>query len=177
MKRTLIGAALAAAALVVVPAGAQMMGGYGGYGMGPGMMGGDGYGPGMMGGYGPGGGYGRGMGPGMMGGYGPGGYAANLKLTDEQRDKIAEIREELAQKRYGLMSTMHQQRYQLMRSGKGDEATLRKSFEEMQTVQKAMFEAGLDANKRIEAVLTPEQRKEYQRDFGRFGGMGMGMMW
>lgn len=162
MKRTLLATAagllLAGSAALAQP-----------YGMGPGMMGGwgEGYGPG----------YGGGMGPGMMGGYGPGGYAANLKLTGEQRDKIAEIREELAQKRYGLMSTMHQQRYQLMRSGKGDEATLRKSFEEMQAVQKAMFEAGLDANKRIEAVLTPEQRKEYQRDFGRFGGMGMGMMW
>ena len=46
-----------------------MMGGYGGYGMGPGMMGNYGYGmgPGMMGGYG-----GYGMGPGMMGGYGMG---------------------------------------------------------------------------------------------------------
>jgi hypothetical protein len=45
--------------------GPGMMGGYGGYGMGPGMMGGYGgygMGPGMMGGYG--------MGPGMMGGYG-----------------------------------------------------------------------------------------------------------
>ncbi len=45
-----------------------MMGhGYGGYGMGPGMMGYGGYGmgPGMMG-------YGRGMQPGMMGGYGYG---------------------------------------------------------------------------------------------------------
>ena len=50
--------------------GPGMMGGYGGYGygMGPGMMGGYGgygMGPGMMGGYG-----GYGMGPGMMGGYG-----------------------------------------------------------------------------------------------------------
>ena len=58
-----------------------MMGVYGGYAMGPGMMGGGyGYGPGMMGGgYGYGmhqgmmGGYGGyGMGPGMMGGYGYG---------------------------------------------------------------------------------------------------------
>jgi plastocyanin len=49
--------------------GPGMMGGCGGYGMGPGMMGGYGgygMGPGMMGGYG-------GMGPGMMGGYGYGG--------------------------------------------------------------------------------------------------------
>lgn len=131
-----------------------------------------GMGPGMMGGYGNEGGYG--MGPGMMGGYGPGGYASRLNLTDEQRDKIGEIQEELAQKRYGLMSSMHQQRYQAFRAGKGDEATARKSFEAMQATQKAMFEASLDANKRIEAVLTPEQRKQLPR--GGFG-MGMGMMW
>ena len=49
----------------------MMYGGYGGYGMGPGMMGGYGMGPGMM----YGGGYGGwGMGPGMMGGRGYGGY-------------------------------------------------------------------------------------------------------
>ena len=135
-----------------------------------------GFGPPFMRGMGPSGMGPSGMGPGMMGGYGPGGYGADLKLTDEQRDKIAEIQDELAQKRYGLMSSMHQSRYQMFRNGKGDEATLRKSFEQMQATQKAMFEAGLEANKRIETVLTPEQRKEYQRDFGRFGGMGMGMM-
>ncbi len=176
MKRTLLAAA--AGLLLAGPAALAQP-----YGMGPGMMGGygEGYGPGygrgMMGGNGPGGGYGPryGMGPGMMGGYGLGGYAANLKLTDEQRDKIGEIEDELAQTRYGLMTAMHQQRYQMFRSGKADEATLRKSFEQMQATQKAMFEAGLDANKRIEAVLTPEQRKEFKRDYGRFGGMGM--MW
>ena len=103
MKRTLIGAAVAAAAILGGTAVGQgygmgpgmMGGGYGpGYGMGPGMMGGygpgQGMGPGMMGGYGPG----QGMGPGMMGGgYGPG-YAA-LNLTDEQRKKIDAIQEEV----------------------------------------------------------------------------------
>jgi Spy/CpxP family protein refolding chaperone len=118
-----------------------------------------------------------GMGPGMMDAYGPrygGGYASRLNLTDEQRDKIAEIQNELAQQRYGVMSGMHQQRFQMFRSGKADEATLRKSFEAMQASRKAMFEASLDADKRIKAVLTPEQRKQLPR--GR-GGFGMGMMW
>ncbi len=56
--------------------GPGMMGGYGGYGMGPGMMGGYGgygMGPGMMGGYG-----GYGMGPGMMGGYGGYGMGSGM---------------------------------------------------------------------------------------------------
>ena len=177
MKRTLISVAIGTAALLAIPATAQMMGGYGyeGSGMGPGMMGGYGgygpgygMGPGMMGGYGQG----YGMGPGMMGGYGRGGYGPNLDLTDEQRDKIAEVQRELAQKRWGLMTSMHQQRLELSKSGNADEATLRKSFQTMQETQKQMFEAGLDANKRMAAVLTPEQRKQLPRGFG-----GFGMMW
>ena len=161
MKRTIFAAA--AGLLVAGSAWSQP------YGMGPGMMGGYG-GPGMMGGYEEG----YGMGPGMMRGYG-GGYAARLNLTDEQRTKIAGIEDELAQKRWGLMTGMHQQRYQSFKEGKADDATLRKSFEAMQATQKQMFEAGLDASKRIEAVLTPEQRKQLPRGAGRFGMMGM--MW
>lgn len=113
MRRSLLLALTAAAAIVggamfvnAQPYGPGMMGGYGpgygggygpGYGMspgyghgwmmgghGPGMMGG-GYGPGMMGG-GPGmmgGGYGHGYGPGMM--YGQG-YTnqGDMKLTPDQ---------------------------------------------------------------------------------------------
>jgi hypothetical protein len=55
-------------------------GGYGGYGMGPGMMRpgyGYGMGPWMMG---PGYGYGYGMGPGMMGGPGYGGYGMGPRM-------------------------------------------------------------------------------------------------
>jgi putative membrane protein len=74
MKRTLITAAIAAAILSTA-AIAQM-------------------GPGMMGGSGPGG---YGMGPGMMGGYGPEGYNP-LKLTDEQRGKIADIQGDVRRK-------------------------------------------------------------------------------
>lgn len=148
MKRTLFAAA--ATLLVASAAWSQP------YGMGPGMMGGDATG--------------YGMGPGMMGGYG-GGYASRLNLTSEQRDKIADIQNELFKKRWALMSSMHEQRYQMFRSGSADEATLRKSFAAMQTAQQQMFEASLDASKRIDALLTPEQRKQLPH------GFGMGMMW
>jgi len=151
MKRTIFAAA--AGLLVAASVSAQP------YGMGPG----------MMGGYGDGG---YGMGPGMMGGY-RGAYA-DLKLTDEQRDKIAEIQNDLFRKRWALMSSMHEQRYQALRSGERDEAAQRKSFEAMQAIQKQMFESSLDASKRMEAVLTPEQRKQLPRGAGGFGMMGMG---
>ena len=149
MKRILIAVA-AAAALLAAPAWAQMGPGMmGGYGTGPGMTG-----PGMMGGYGPGG-YGPGgygMGPGMMGGYGPGGYGpggygmgpgmmggyggyGGLNLTDEQRAKIDAIQQEASRKQWDLMGKTHEQMSALM----------------------------LDARKRVDAVLTKEQREQLSR--------------
>ena len=137
--------------------GPGMMGGPGyGRGYGPGMMGGPGYGrgygpgygmgPGMMGGYGPG----YGMGPGMMGGYGPGygmgpgmmggcggyGYGYNaLNLTDAQREKIQKIQEEAARSQWEVMNKMHE----------------------------AISQGWQEAQKKIDAVLTKEQREQLNR--------------
>ncbi len=126
--------------------GPGMMGGYGpGYGMGPGMMGGYGpgygMGPGMMGGYGPG----YGMGPGMMGGYGMGpgmmggcggGYGYNaLNLTDAQRDQIAKIQEEAQRSQWETMSKMRE----------------------------VMIQGWAEARKKMDAVLTKEQREQLNR--------------
>jgi Spy/CpxP family protein refolding chaperone len=148
--------------------GPGMMGGYGpGYGMGPGMMGGYGpgygMGPGMMGGYGPG----AGMGPGMMGGFG--GLDA-LDLSEAQRTKITEIRRELFGAHWALMGKMHQQggpMEEAYASGKFDEKAARKAYDAMSESRKQMFEASLQAYKRIDALLTPEQREQL-----RSGGRG-----
>jgi Spy/CpxP family protein refolding chaperone len=164
--------------------GYGMMGGYGpGYGMGPGMMygygrgGGYGYGmgPGMMGGYGPGGGYGYGMGPGMMGygygmgpgmmwGYGPGYYSLNL--SDEQRRKIADIQQEQWKKQWALMSAMHELRFKQFEaeeSGKSGDADERKTYQAFADLRKQMFENSLETRKRVDAVLTKEQRDQLRR--------------
>ena len=89
-------------------------GGYGGYGMGPGMMGNGGYGmgPGMMGC----GGYGRhmrGSGPWTDRGY-------NTNLSDEQRDKLdaareaffndtRQLRDQIQEKRYSLNNELNKE--------------------------------------------------------------------
>jgi Spy/CpxP family protein refolding chaperone len=148
--------------------------GYGpGYGMGPGMMGGYGpgggygMGPGMMGGYGRG--YGYGMGPGMMGGYGPGGCGGygygweNLKLSDAQRTKIDKILEDSARQRWELMGKMHEQGWkmrELYASGKADDAALKQAYDTMSAMRKSMFENNLETRKKIDAVLTKEQREQ-----------------
>ena len=169
MKRTLIAATiglLAAGLAWAQPygSGGGMMGGYGqgGYGMGPGMMGGYGMGQGMMGG----GGYG--MGPGMMGGgYGAGFWG--LDLSPEQRKRIAQIRDETMQAQWKLMGDMHQQRFHMhdfFGPGALDEQAARKAFQAMTETQKAMFENSLQARKRIDAVLTKEQREQLRRSWG-----------
>lgn len=137
------------------------------YGMGPGMMegaGGYGMGSGMMGRYGS---DGYGMGPNMMGG-GYGSTAlARLKLSSEQRKQIAQIEEDVRAAHWQLMGKMHQEGYHMHGSfgpGPLDEAAARKAFASTQALQKEMFELSLGARKRIEAVLTPEQREQLRRD-------------
>jgi Spy/CpxP family protein refolding chaperone len=145
--------------------GPGMMGGYGpGYGMGPGMMGGygpGGMGPGMMGGYGPG----YGMGPGMMGGYGGyGGYGVDL--SPEQRAKIADMQQEFARKQWESMAKMHAEggpMYQAFGPGAFDEKAARNAYQAMVEAQKQMFEASLQMRKKIDGVLTPEQREQMGR--------------
>ena len=160
MKRMLIGMGIAASVLVAGVVAAQP------YGMGPGMM--NGYGPGA--GYGMGAGMmggpgGYGMGPGMMGGFGGEAYAG-LDLSPEQRAKIAEIQQASAKAQWQLMGSMHEQGYRMYgNAGPGafDEAAARKSFESMSETRKAMFETQLEARKKVDAVLTPQQREQLRR--------------
>jgi len=78
--------------------GPGMMGGYGGYGMGPGMMGGHGMGPGMMGygmHHGMMGSYGCGMGPGMMGYFSPEQYENQFKQNQDFLNETKELRKKM----------------------------------------------------------------------------------
>ena len=158
----------------------------GGQGMGPGMMGGQGMGPGMMGG--PGGcvmgpgmmggqgmGYGmmgrQGMGGGMMGGAGMMGMPGpvgleRLNLSDEQRGKVREVQRDMQRKQHALMASMREARWQAedaARPGAFDEAAARKNFDSMAAIRKQMFEARLDAHKRMEGLLTKEQRVQLRQ--------------
>ncbi|MCA6215590.1 Spy/CpxP family protein refolding chaperone [Ideonella sp. B7] len=131
--------ATAAGALLAVAAWAQPSGS--GYGMG-----------------------GYGMGPGMMGGQSQ--AFADLKLSAEQRKKIDDIQEETFKAMWQLMGTMHQQGYRMhdwAGSGLLDEAAARKAYEQMAATQKSMFELQLGARKKIDAVLTPEQREQLRK--------------
>jgi Spy/CpxP family protein refolding chaperone len=184
MKKTLFAAALAASigatpALAQGQMGPGMMGAPGMMGpgtmcpmmgsgmMGPGMMGPGMMGPGMMGPgmMGPGM-----MGPGMMGGHGmmmgPYGALARLDLTAEQRAKIGEIRRELRGKQREAMLAMHAQHDAMQEAFEApaiDDAAARKAHQAMAEAHGQMFEVMLETRKRIDAVLTPEQREQLRR--------------
>ena len=128
-----------------------------GYGMGPGMMAGDRHGDREGCAEGP-----RqvrhGMGPGTMGGYG----MAGLDLTSEQRAKIAEIRTEFGRKQEALRAQMQALRGRpggVYRDGPFDEQAARQSHDAITALRQQMFENALEARKRIDGVLSPQQRE------------------
>lgn len=141
--------------------GRGMMGGYGpGYGMGPGMMGGYcpdcGVGPGMMG-------------PGMMGvPYG------DVDLTDEQSAKIGAIREEASKKQWDVMNQLQDEQFKLQQfyaAATRDNTAINEAFRKLGQLRQQMWDNMTDTRKKIDAVLTKEQRDAARRRSGRY------MMW
>lgn len=163
----------------------QWGGGYGpgmmGGGYGPGMMGG-GYGPGMMGGgYGPGqggmmgGGMGPGYGMGMMGGWGVGmGPLYMLDLTDAQAAQMEKIQTEMMSKHRALARQMWEEQEKLgdmYSSDKRDPAKIGKAYSNIADLQRQMIEMHTEAENKMEALLTKEQKAQLRRNYGR-GMMG-----
>lgn len=172
IRKTLIAAALAGATVLGTAAFAEAHSGYGM--MGPGMMGG--YGPGPGGGYGPGYGMGPGMmGPGMMGGMmGPGmigggmgyGLLYQLNLSPEQWGKINAIHEDLAKKNWEIAGKLREEAFKLrglMAAEKRDRSAITNQYRKLQELRLQGFQARLDAQERIEGVLTKEQKEQLRR--------------
>jgi len=111
----------------------------------------------MMGGHGKEGG--------MMGGHGFGALES-LGLNDDQKGKVRDIQRDTQKKHHALMGSLLELRWQAednARAATVDEAAARKQYDAMAAVRKQMFEIGLDAQKRVEAVLTPEQRAQLRK--------------
>ncbi|HVQ61918.1 MAG TPA: Spy/CpxP family protein refolding chaperone [Burkholderiales bacterium] len=126
-------------------------------GYGPGMMGG--YGPGMMGGYGPG--YGRGG-----RGFGSGGGLAALDLNAEQREKIAAVQEENRKANWGTMGQMRSEQFklrQMYNADKVDSAAVADQQKKVDELRRQMLKSHVDARNQVNAILTPEQRKQFRQ--------------
>lgn len=143
-----------------------------GNGAGPGMMGHSGYGPSAMG---------YGAGPGMMRGYGMGpgvmmpSVWSQLGLTNEQRTKINQIRDETRRSHWALMGSMLDQQSKLRdlyEAPTRDSAAIDSTSKTIDGVRQKMIGSSTDARKRIEAVLTKkqlEQLRTYQRGQDELG--------
>jgi len=158
MKPNTLKASLAALALAGAVTAAFAQGpGPGGPGYGPG------YGPGMMGGYGPG----------MMGGYGPGKTLASLGLSAEQREKIVALQEENRKANWSTMGQMRSEQFklrQLFNADKVDAAAVTDQQKKVDELRRQMIKSHVDARNQIYAILTPEQRKQYQQhEYRRYG--------
>jgi Spy/CpxP family protein refolding chaperone len=141
---TILGAALMFASSIAAAQGyGQGMGGQG-----IGMMGGQGMG--MMGGQG-------------MGMQGAGGdMFAALNLTDEQREKIASIREQNRTKNWAAMGEARSEQFKLRSMYRADKLDADKIVEQQKKVdelRRQMLKSRVEAHNQMAAVLTPEQRK------------------
>lgn len=122
---------------------------------GGGMMGG--YGGGMMGGYSGG----------MMGGHGSGMMTepemhmlGMLSLSKEQQAKINQISDELKHNNWatqGLMNDETAKLRDLYQADKRDPAAIGKEYQKVFDLKRQMIVTYLEAENRIEEVLTPEQ--------------------
>lgn len=98
-----------------------------------------------------------GWGQGMMGPH----YGA-LNLTKDQQNKIYTIHRSLRDKQFALMDRMHDsmQSVTFYRGGIVDEQAARNAYAEAEKVHRQMFENMLDAQKQVDALLTPQQREQ-----------------
>ncbi|HET9700688.1 MAG TPA: Spy/CpxP family protein refolding chaperone [Burkholderiales bacterium] len=161
------------------PMGMKQGGGMGGMdhdmggGMGCGMMGGKGGGMGGKGGGMKGGmmgGMGGGMKGGAMGGMRPRGIdvplhvtgpLSHMDLTPEQDGKILRIQDELRKKHHEVKGRMMDEQVKLRDlylADKQEKAAILASYKRLGELRLQMVEAGLDAQGRIDAVLSKEQR-------------------
>lgn len=150
--------------------GPGMMYSYGGmgpwmmgtYGMGRGMMGGYGMGPGMMYGYG-------GMGPGMMYGYG-GYWGHGLRLSSQQRDKIAAMWNDMMKQAWPIMGQLREQYFDFARlnaSMNPDRTAIDKVYLQIADLQRKLLDLRLQARQQMLGVLTAAQRKQLEDFYNR----------
>jgi Spy/CpxP family protein refolding chaperone len=88
---------------------------------------------------------------------------AGLKLTVDQRNKLTEIERDLKRKQWPLMGSIRELRWKqqdALKATEIDAEALRRNYDEMSALRKQMFDLALEGRKRVEGVLTREQRAQ-----------------
>jgi Spy/CpxP family protein refolding chaperone len=125
--------------------------------------GGPGFGP--RGGYGPGPHGGGGFGPGA-GGFGGDRLLDALNLTDAQRADANKIRDDLRRKNWDLLGKMQDEQAKLRdlyAAEKLDRTAISAAYRRIADLRLQRLDNMLDAQEKLEAILSPEQRKQLRR--------------
>jgi Spy/CpxP family protein refolding chaperone len=109
----------------------------------------------------------------MMGG-GMGRMAAiwSLDLTDEQDSRIDKIHDDVHHRHRALMPQLWEAQDRLRNLYDADDrdaAAIGKAYTQVSDVQRQMLESRVQAEKQMEAVLTPEQRAQLHREVRHHG--------
>jgi Spy/CpxP family protein refolding chaperone len=103
------------------------------------------------------------------GGMGLGAWRDLPDLTQDQRSKIEAIRRDLRNRQFALMDQMQDQRQNApaYHNGQFDEQAVRRAYDAIEKLRRQMFENSLDAQKRVDALLTPAQRQHLSGKSGQ----------
>lgn len=114
-----------------------------------------------------------GAGPGMGGARGMGLQAP--ELSEAQRSQIAGIQAETRKQNWQLMGQIMEEQIklgELYNAAQPDQAAIKQAYGNVMALQQQVRETVLDAHKRMEALLTPEQQAQLEqiRQYWRRGG-------
>lgn len=101
----------------------------------------------------------------MMHGYGMQRYGG-LDLSADQMSKIDKIRDETRKKHWDLMGKMMDEGVrlrELRNAEKPDPAAIGKQYAKIQDLRRQMLEQSIDAENRMEALLTKEQKDQFRK--------------
>jgi Spy/CpxP family protein refolding chaperone len=89
-----------------------------------------------------------------------------LQLNAEQTAKVTAIERDLQRKQLKAIGTIREARWKqqdALKAAEVDHAAVMRLHDEIASLRREYFEAALDARKRLDALLTPEQRLELSR--------------
>jgi Spy/CpxP family protein refolding chaperone len=89
-----------------------------------------------------------------------------LDLSDEQQTKINKIQDETRKSHWSIMGEMMDQQAELRdlySAPKQDSAAIDETYKKLGQLQQKMYESSVEAQKRIETILSKEQQEKLRK--------------
>ena len=107
-------------------------------------------------------------GPGMMGGYGMMGGAYGIELSKDQRKSLYAIQDETRKAHFSMMAAMMDEQAKLRDlylADKPDKDAIATAYGRIGEIQQSMYKSMIDAQQKMDALLTDEQRERLRRPY------------